>query len=169
LHLHSTLSPSLFFFTSLLLHSWFIFFHCCKLFLYVLNLLQCRTMSFFVTSHFLFVCNNATICFSTFATTFFHLHSFVLQDIFFFILFLKKLILFFVSLICFLVCRNCVSPFLFCGRSHDDFILLHLCWCWTNFSSILNIHIWLHGALPLHYTLMKHFYKKIGTSKFLYK
>jgi hypothetical protein len=25
------------------------------------------------------------------------------------------------------VCRNCISPSLFCGRSHDDFILLHLC------------------------------------------
>jgi hypothetical protein len=69
--------------------------------------------------------------------------------------FFKKLILFFVSLICFFVCRNCVSPSLCCGRSHDDLILLHLCWCWnnfSNFSSMLNIHVWLHGALPFHYT-----------------
>ncbi len=71
-------------------------------------------------------------------------------------------IYFFISLICFFVCRSCFSLSLFCKRSHDDLVLLHLCGHWansSNFSFVLSFHVWLPSILPLHCTLVNFFEK----------
>ncbi len=115
----------LFFFASLLLRSWFLFFHCCKLHFYVLNLLQCYT-TICLQRHIFFLL--ATMQQFTSLHLLQHISTcifFVLQD--FFLFYFLNLFLNLFHCLVFCVCRNCISPSLFCGRSHDDFILLHLC------------------------------------------
>ncbi len=132
------------------------FFHYCRLIFYILNFLEHHAMVFATMTHFLSTCNNVT-CFSS---------PCLLQwssPCIFLCYYASSLFdFFFISFICFFACRSCFSPSLFCGRLHDDLILLHLCWHWANFSNfsyVLSFHVWLPSTLPLYCTLVNFFQK----------